>query len=220
MSTSSYPPSQYDHLFKILLIGNSSVGKSSLILQFVDHSFNEIFVPTIGVDFKIQTLDIDGKKVKLQIWDTAGQERFKNITAAYYRGAHGVMLVYDVTENDSFKNLNNWLIEIEKNANKNVVKLLVGNKIDLEDNRKVTYQQGMEFAESNGMSFIETSVKNNSNVTEAFEKLGREIMILTANEKEKNIGGNKKKNNIDLGKTKENIQINTDNSNKNKKSCC
>ena len=195
MSSSSTPSSEYDHLFKILLIGNSAVGKSSLILQFVENSWNEIFVPTIGVDFKIKTLNIDDKRVKLQIWDTAGQERFKNITAAYYRGALGVMLVYDITDVETFKALNSWLIEIEKNANKNVVKLLVGNKIDLEEQRKITYQQGSEFAESYGMSFIETSVKNNANVNEAFEKLGREIMVLTANEKEKNIGvsNNKKK---------------------------
>lgn len=220
MSSSSTPSSEYDHLFKILLIGNSAVGKSSLILQFVENSWNEIFVPTIGVDFKIKTLNIDDKRVKLQIWDTAGQERFKNITAAYYRGALGVMLVYDITEVETFKALNSWLIEIEKNANKNVVKLLVGNKIDLEEQRKITYQQGSEFAESYGMSFIETSVKNNANVNEAFEKLGREIMVLTANEKEKNIGvsNNKKKKPIDLSKQQEQIDINTNN--KTNKQCC
>jgi Ras-related protein Rab-1A len=220
MSSSSTPSSEYDHLFKILLIGNSAVGKSSLILQFVENSWNEIFVPTIGVDFKIKTLNIDDKRVKLQIWDTAGQERFKNITAAYYRGALGVMLVYDITDVETFKALNSWLIEIEKNANKNVVKLLVGNKIDLEEQRKITYQQGSEFAESYGMSFIETSVKNNANVNEAFEKLGREIMVLTANEKEKNIGvsNNKKKKPIDLSKQQEQIDINTNN--KTNKQCC
>ena len=220
MSSSSTPSSEYDHLFKILLIGNSAVGKSSLILQFVENSWNEIFVPTIGVDFKIKTLNIDDKRVKLQIWDTAGQERFKNITAAYYRGALGVMLVYDITDVETFKALNSWLIEIEKNANKNVVKLLVGNKIDLEEQRKITYQQGSEFAESYGMSFIETSVKNNANVNEAFEKLGREIMVLTANDKEKNIGvsNNKKKKSIDLSKQQEQIDINTNN--KTNKQCC
>ena len=220
MSSSSTPSSEYDHLFKILLIGNSAVGKSSLILQFVENSWNEIFVPTIGVDFKIKTLNIDDKRVKLQIWDTAGQERFKNITAAYYRGALGVMLVYEITDIETFKALNSWLIEIEKNANKNVVKLLVGNKIDLEEQRKITYQQGSEFAESYGMSFIETSVKNNANVNEAFEKLGREIMVLTANEKEKNIGvsNNKKKKPIDLSKQQEQIDINTNN--KTNKQCC
>ena len=131
-------PQDYDYLFKVLLIGNSSVGKSSLLLRFVDNQWNDLFVPTIGVDFKIRTMEIDNKNVKLQIWDTAGQERFKNITASYYRGAHGIFVVYDISDTESFKNINNWLIEIEKNANKNVYKILVGNKCDLEDKRTVS----------------------------------------------------------------------------------
>jgi Ras-related protein Rab-1A len=112
----------------------------------------------------------------LQIWDTAGQERFKNITASYYRGGNGVLVVYDITDRDSFENLNSWLIEIEKNANKNVYKLLIGNKSDLEEKRKVTYQEGKDFATSNGMQFIETSAKTASKVQEAFELLTQEII--------------------------------------------
>ena len=108
----------------------------------MDNQWSDLFVPTIGVDFKIRTMEIDNKNVKLQIWDTAGQERFKNITASYYRGAHGIFVVYDISDTESFKNINNWLIEIEKNANKNVYKILVGNKCDLEDKRTVSYQQG------------------------------------------------------------------------------
>ena len=127
---------EYDYLFKLLLIGNSSVGKSSLLFRFVENVWDDSFVPTIGVDFKLKTLEVNGKKVKLQIWDTAGQERFKNITASYYRGGNGVLVVYDITERESFDNLTSWLIEIEKNANKNVYKLLIGNKCDLEDKRK------------------------------------------------------------------------------------
>ena len=122
---------EYDYLFKLLLIGNSSVGKSSLLFRFVENVWDDNFVPTIGVDFvnyiiynfyiynqtqKLKTLEVNGKKVKLQIWDTAGQERFKNITASYYRGGNGVLVVYDITDRDSFENLNSWLIEIEKNA--------------------------------------------------------------------------------------------------------
>ena len=121
-------------------------------------------------------MEVNGKKVKLQIWDTAGQERFKNITASYYRGGNGVLVVYDITDRDSFENLNSWLIEIEKNANKNVYKLLIGNKSDLEDKRKVTYQEGKDFATSNGMQFIETSAKTASKVQEAFELLTQEII--------------------------------------------
>ena len=133
---------EYDYIFKVLLVGNSDVGKSSLILRYVDQIWNDVFVPTIGVDFKVKSLEIENKSIKLQIWDTAGQERFKNITASYYRGGNGVLVVYDITDRDSFENLNSWLIEIEKNANKNVYKLLIGNKCDLEDKRKVTYQEG------------------------------------------------------------------------------
>ena len=204
-------PQDYDYLFKVLLIGNSSVGKSSLLLRFVDNQWSDLFVPTIGVDFKIRTMEIDNKNVKLQIWDTAGQERFKNITASYYRGAHGIFVVYDISDTESFKNINNWLIEIEKNANKNVYKILVGNKCDLEDKRTVSYQQGKELAETYGMQFIETSAKSNTNVDEAFHLLGKEVMKLSLNDKEKNFGS---KNKMKLDKKTEDIVF------QQKQGCC
>ena len=173
----------YEFIFKVLLLGNSNVGKSSLFLRCVDDIWNDTFVPTIGVDFKIKTFEIDSKKIKMQIWDTAGQERFKNIIASYYRGAHGILLLYDVTDKDSFKNLSNWLIEIEKNASKNVLKVLIGNKCDLEEKRVISINQGKEFADTYGLKFIETSAKKNLNVTEAFETLGRELMAASAEKK-------------------------------------
>ena len=215
---------EYHYLFKLLLIGNSSVGKSSLLFRFVENVWDDNFVPTIGVDFvrniyliylyilqKLKTLEVNGKKVKLQIWDTAGQERFKNITASYYRGGNGVLVVYDITDRDSFENLNSWLIEIEKNANKNVYKLLIGNKCDLEDKRKVTYQEGKDFATSNGMQFIETSAKNDTKVKDAFELLTQEI-IKASITKDKSLERKEKTVHLSSGAS--------DLSTKQKKGCC
>ena len=211
MSTSTTKGSEdYEFIFKVLLLGNSNVGKSSIFLRFVDDIWNDTFVTTIGVDFKIKTFDIDEKKIKMQIWDTAGQERFKNIIASYYRGAHGILLLYDVTDRDSFKNLNNWLIEIEKNANKNVLKILIGNKTDLEDKRVISYNQGKEFADNYGLKFIETSAKKNININEAFETLGRELMKASGEKKITKQPPNKK---ISAAKVQ-------DLNNETKKGCC
>lgn len=213
---------EYTHLFKILLIGNSSVGKSSLLLRFVDDAWSDVFVPTIGVDFKVRTLKINNSLIKFQIWDTAGQERFKNITANYYRGAHGILVLYDITDVDSFKNLNNWLMEIEKNAKSNVVKVLIGNKSDLSSLRKVSVEEGEEFAEENGMKFIETSAKNRDNVLEAFEELGREIMEVMGEDDKMNLGsGNKGV--VSIGKNTGGIDISAQGKQKEKekeKGCC
>ena len=167
---------EYDFIFKVLLLGNSDVGKSSLLLRFVDSVWNDGFVPTIGVDFKVKTLEINNKKVKMQIWDTAGQERFRTVVSTYFKGAHGILLIYDVTNKDSFKNLENWLIEIEKNSSDKVLKILLGNKCDLNDDREIQSEEGKAFAVRNGMEFMETSAKMNTNVSEAFETLAK-IMI-------------------------------------------
>ena len=150
--------------------------------------------------------------MKLQIWDTAGQERFKNITASYYRGGNGVLVVYDITDRDSFDNLNSWLIEIEKNANKNVYKLLIGNKCDLESERKVSYQEGKEFAANNGMSFIETSAKADTKVNEAFELLTQDIIKANITKDKKT---EKKDKTVHLSSTGENL-LNQEG----KKGCC
>ena len=203
-STTQGSEQDYEFIFKVLLLGNSNVGKSSLFLRFVDDIWNDTFVPTIGVDFKIKTFEIDSKKIKMQIWDTAGQERFKNIVASYYRGANGILLIYDVSDKDSFKNLSNWLIEIEKNASKNVLKILIGNKSDLEDKRVITYNQGKEFADTYGLKFIETSAKKNVNVTEAFETLGKELMNSNVDKK---INKDKQNKKISVAKAQDlNIQ--------------
>ncbi|XP_049851497.1 uncharacterized protein LOC126326081 [Schistocerca gregaria] len=166
---------EYDYLFKLLLIGDSGVGKSSLLLRFADNTFTESFISTIGVDFKIRTIPIDGTTVKLQIWDTAGQERFRTITSSYYRGAHGIIVVYDITHQDTFNNVQKWLQEIDRYACENVHKILVGNKSDLVSHRRVPIEVAQEFANSLNLIFLETSAKNSNNVEEAFTKMARAI---------------------------------------------
>ena len=172
----------YDFIFKVLLLGNSDVGKSSIILRYVDQTWSDTFVPTIGVDFKVKTLEVDNKKIKMQIWDTAGQERFRTVISSYFRGSHGLFLIYDITNRDSFKNLENWLSEIEENANKNVLKFLIGNKCDLENDREIQTKEGQDFANRNGMQFMETSAKEDKNINEAFEALAK-LMMEFSNEK-------------------------------------
>ncbi|KAI3882288.1 hypothetical protein MKW92_019284 [Papaver armeniacum] len=166
---------EYDYLFKLLLIGDSSVGKSCLLLRFSDDSFVESHISTIGVDFKISTLELEGKTVKLQIWDTAGQERFRTITSSYYRGAHGIIIVYDVTEKESFDNVKQWLSEIDRYANDTVCKLLVGNKCDLVEEKVVETETAKAFAEKLGISFLETSAKDSINVEQIFLTMAAEI---------------------------------------------
>lgn len=160
--------SEYDYLFKLLLIGDSGVGKSCLLLRFADDAYIESYISTIGVDFKIRTVEQDGKSVKLQIWDTAGQERFRTITSSYYRGAHGIIVVYDVTEQETFDHVKQWLNEIDRYASDNVNKLLVGNKSDLTARRVVSYETGKAFADEIGIPFMETSAKGATNVEQAF----------------------------------------------------
>jgi len=166
---------EYDYLFKLLIIGDSGVGKSCLLLRFADDVFTESYISTIGVDFKIRTLELGGKTLKLQIWDTAGQERFRTITSSYYRGAHGIIVVYDITDMESFQNVTQWLHEIDRYASSGVNKLLVGNKSDLTAKRQVSYEQAKEFADSMNMEFIETSAKQSSNVDRAFTTIATQI---------------------------------------------
>ena len=166
---------EYDYLFKVLLIGDSGVGKSSLLLRFADDTFSDSYISTIGVDFKIKTLTLDNKIVKLQIWDTAGQERFRTITSSYYRGAHGIIVVYDVTDRESFDNVKHWLLEINKYASNQVQRLLVGNKSDLVNQKVVDYTTSKEYAESLKVAFLETSAKGATNVEQAFVMMASEI---------------------------------------------
>eukprot|EP01088_Endostelium_zonatum_P014862 TRINITY_DN340_c0_g1_i1.p1 TRINITY_DN340_c0_g1~~TRINITY_DN340_c0_g1_i1.p1 ORF type:complete len:209 (+),score=50.28 TRINITY_DN340_c0_g1_i1:134-760(+) len=168
----------YDFLFKILLIGDSGVGKSALLLRFADDTYHESYISTIGVDFKIRTIKLDGKLVKLQIWDTAGQEKFRTITSSYYRGAHGIIVAYDVTDEASFNHVTNWLQEIDKytvGGGVSVNKLLVGTKTDMVSNRVIDTEKGKKCAVDLGLSFVETSAKTGDCVEDAFLTMAREI---------------------------------------------
>jgi len=171
---------EYDFLFKLLLIGDSGVGKSCLLLRFAEDSYTESYLSTIGVDFKIRTIDAEGKTIKLQIWDTAGQERFRTITAAYYRGAHGIIVVYDVTDSESFENVKMWLKEIDRYAVENVDKLLIGNKSDLVNKKVVEYSIAKELADSLSIPFLETSAKDSKNVEQMFLTMTKQIQERTA----------------------------------------
>jgi len=175
MSTTSSKQQAYDYLIKLLLIGDSGVGKSCLLLRFSDDSFTPSFITTIGIDFKIRTIELEGKRIKLQIWDTAGQERFRTITTAYYRGAMGILLVYDVTDEKSFSNIRNWIRNIEQHATENVNKMLVGNKCDMVDKRVVEAERGKALADEYNIKFMETSAKSSINVEEAFITLAKDI---------------------------------------------
>ncbi|KAG1714257.1 Ras-related protein Rab-35 [Nymphon striatum] len=167
---------EYDHLFKLLIIGDSGVGKSSLLLRFADNTFSGNYITTIGVDFKIRTIEVDGDKVKLQIWDTAGQERFRTITSTYYRGTHGVIVVYDVTSGESFANVKRWLHEIDQNC-EIVNRILVGNKNDDPDRKVVLTEDAQRFADQMGIQLFETSAKENINVEEIQSIIGLEGFV-------------------------------------------
>lgn len=188
---------EYDYLFKLLLIGDSGVGKSCLLLRFADDTYTNDYISTIGVDFKIKTVELDGKTVKLQIWDTAGQERFRTITSSYYRGAHGIIIVYDVTDQESFNNVKTWLQEIDRFGTAGVLKLLVGNKNDLADKKVVDTEVAQEFADSIGIPFIETSALDSSNVEEAFLIMTKQIKESVAKQQKDN-GRSDDKANVNL----------------------
>ncbi|KAF5754353.1 putative small GTP-binding protein [Helianthus annuus] len=165
----------YDYLFKLVLIGDSGVGKSNLLSRFTRNEFSLESKSTIGVEFATRSIKVDEKVVKAQIWDTAGQERYRAITSAYYRGAVGALLVYDVTRHVTFENVERWLKELRDHTDSNIVMMLVGNKSDLRHLRAVTSEDAKTFAEKENMYFMETSALESSNVENAFTEVLTQI---------------------------------------------
>ncbi|KAG5002253.1 hypothetical protein AAZX31_08G335300 [Glycine max] len=164
-----------EYLFKIVLIGDSAVGKSNLLSRFARNEFDSNSKATIGVEFQTQLVEIDGKEIKAQIWDTAGQERFRAVTSAYYRGAVGALVVYDISRRGTFDSIKRWLQELTTQNDSTVARMLVGNKCDLENIREVSTEEGKSLAEEEGLFFMETSALDATNVQTAFEIVIREI---------------------------------------------
>ncbi|GAV58955.1 Ras domain-containing protein [Cephalotus follicularis] len=164
-----------EYLFKVVIIGDSAVGKSNLLSRYARNEFNPHSKATIGVEFQTQSMDIDGKEVKAQIWDTAGQERFRAVTSAYYRGAVGALIVYDISRRTTFESVARWLDELKTHSDTTVARMLVGNKCDLDNIRDVSVEEGKILAEQEGLFFMETSALDSTNVRKAFEIVIQEI---------------------------------------------
>ncbi|EDX05034.1 GD23961 [Drosophila simulans] len=168
-------PYNYNYIFKYIIIGDMGVGKSCLRHQFTEKKFMANCPHTIGVEFGTRIIEVDDKKIKLQIWDTAGQERFRAVTRSYYRGAAGALMVYDITRRSTYNHLSSWLTDTRNLTNPSTVIFLIGNKSDLESTREVTYEEAKEFADENGLMFLEASAMTGQNVEEAFLETARKI---------------------------------------------
>ena len=165
----------FNYLLKYIIIGDSSVGKSNILLRYVHNSFNPEFLTTIGVEFGAKNIEINKKIFRIQIWDTAGQENFRSITRAYYKNSVCALIVYDISNRSSFENVISWIEDCKGQSPKSIFIILVGNKNDLENERQVSYEEGLEFAKNNNIVFFETSAKTGKNISELFQTSAIEI---------------------------------------------
>ena len=190
--------------FKILLIGDLGVGKSSVILRYIEDYFSGNLMSSIGVDFKTKQIEINERLIKMQIWDTAGHEKFRTITTSYYKSAHAIIVLYDITDESSFEHIKNWMIDIDKFAKQGVLKVLVANKKDLEENRRVPKEAGETLANKYGIKFYEVSAKDNINIEELFIETSKSLLEKNVKDTYDNIGSSVvlNNNNISLKKKK------------------
>ena len=202
------PGMNYDYLLKYIIIGDAAVGKSNLLLRFSQDDFKSEYQLTIGVEFGAKNLDIDNKKYRLQIWDTAGQERFKTITTSYYKGAHAILVVFDITDRDSFDHVRNWMADIDKFAKEGVLRILVGNKCDLAHERQVNAEEAKEIANKYGIKYIETSAKDTINIDDLFISTAKYLLS-------KQIGGTGAGKGTQNGKSGYDLLRDNNNSNNN-----
>ena len=165
----------YDFLFKLILIGDSSVGKSNILLKYLKGQFDPNSKATVGVEFGTKNVEIKNKKIKIQIWDTAGQERYRSITSAYYKGAKGAFIVYDITRKNTFDNIDKWISDLKTNGDENLAIVLIGNKSDLEERREIQKDEGIKKSEEYKTAFMETSALNGDNIDKAFDELINQI---------------------------------------------
>ena len=199
----------YDIHIKLLLLGDSGVGKTSLVLRYSEDTYNPSLVSTMGIDFKTKNIVVEDLRTKLQIWDTAGQERFRAITTSYFKGSHAVMLVYDCSDRETFENIGKWTRQIRDHGDLNTNIILIGNKADDDTLRVVSKEEGSKFAEDNNVTFLEVSALLNIGVNEAFERVALET-------KRRLLGEDK----VGEEKDKSSIKLNGVNVNVNKGSCC
>ena len=198
-----------DYKLKLVVVGDSGVGKTNLIKRFANNTFNSNSKATVGVEFLSKSFKINNTVFKIEIWDTAGQERYKSITAAYYKGAKGALVVYDITSKISFENIDKWMLEIKEKSSKDLKLMIIGNKSDLKDGRQVSYEEAMRKAKDTGIALMETSALDSTNVKEAFHDLLKEMYI--------EISAKITQMEQTLNENKEALQIET---NDKKKGCC